>query len=100
MPFEIRDDVFIKKADKPLILETYQQVISISTGKKMRKPHIYLERYNSYLNKFLELHEQLRELLLSKEKPSQRLWDDYQEAKADLLTAQEIINHHYEREAV
>jgi len=100
MPFEIRDDVYIKKSNKPLILENYEQVVSISQGKKMRKRHIYLERYNGYISRFLELHEQMRELVLNKGRPSQRLWDDYQEAKADAMTAQEVINKDYEHEAV
>jgi hypothetical protein len=100
MPFEIRDDVFIRKSSNPLILENYEQVVSISKGKKMRKPHAYLEHYNGYISRFLELHEQMRELALNGQRPSQRLWDDYQEAKADAITAQEIIGNDYKHEAV
>lgn len=100
MPFEIRDDVFIKKSNKPLILENYEQVVSISQGKKMRKPHAYLEKYNGYISRFLDLHEQMRELVLNRGRPSQTLWDDYQEAKANALTAQEVIDNDYEHRAV
>jgi hypothetical protein len=52
------------------------------------------------MKRFLTLHDRIRQLLLEKDRPSQRLWDDYQEAKADALTAQEVINGDYEKDAI
>jgi hypothetical protein len=100
MPFEIRDDVYIKKSDQPLILEQYEQVLSISIGKKMRKPYKYLEVYNLYIEAFLKVHDQIRKRLLASEPIPQSLWDQYEESKANALTANEKINDDYEHEEV
>jgi hypothetical protein len=99
MPFEIRDDIHIKKLDEPLIFENYEQVLSISNGEKLKKPFGYWDFYLKCKKLFEDLHEQIRLLLLDNQHVPQKLWDEYKEAKADFMTAQEIINRDYEKYA-
>lgn len=99
MPAIIRDDVYIKKSDEPLVFDNYEQVVSISRSEKLKKSYPYWETYQRLQNRFNDLYEQVRELVLDKKPVSQRLWDEYKEALADFKTAQEIINRDYEKYA-
>src|SRR5690348_14417727 len=87
MPFTIHDDVPIKKTQ--LILDDYEIVNSFyAPSQKLKRA---LEVRGRYKQRFLELWEQVRAAYHQDGRCSQMLMDEYEEAKANLIYANEVM---------
>ena len=88
--------VYITKLPEPLILDQYELTTSFAKG-KMYKPQRFWRVYNEYRDRFLALSEKMRRALLGEKFVPPWLHEEYELAKNDFLTVQEIINRDYSK---
>lgn len=89
--------VYIKKLDDPLQIEHYELTGPNYSRIKMYKPERYWTAYKNLKSKFLSLNDDMRRALVEEKFVPPWLYEEYEKAKTDFLTAQEIINRDYEK---
>ena len=89
MPFTIRDDVPIRKTDQPLTLDDYEITDSVYAQGSLSRRAIAVR--GQYKKEFLELWERVRQEYEESGRCSKMLMDQYEEAKANLIAANEVV---------
>lgn len=87
--------VYVTKLPEPLIIDQYELTVSYAKN-KMYRPERYWRIYSELKAKFLELNEEMRQALLKEKFVPPWLHEEYEQAKANFLAAQEIINRDYD----
>jgi hypothetical protein len=81
----------IRKRD-PIVLNNYARAGSTYSGYKEEIPRSIWTVYKGYRKKFLDLHEEVRKQVIDNGYCAEVLWNEYTEAREDLLYAQEMID--------
>lgn len=81
----------IKKPD-PIILNDYAEVGSAYSRMKVKYPYSIWKNYEDFKKEFIRLHTLIGKQMREQGYCEDWLWDDYKEARENLMLAQQMID--------